>query len=47
MAGISSLVPHEHVHTVQFYGDCGVLLHELKITSNGIGANPNHSPGSP
>lgn len=29
-AGISSSLPHEHVHTVQFYGDDGVLLHELK-----------------
>jgi PAS domain S-box-containing protein len=26
---ISSSLPHEHVHTVQFYGDDGVLLHEL------------------
>jgi PAS domain S-box-containing protein len=24
-----SSLPHEHVHTVQFYGDDGVLLHEL------------------
>jgi hypothetical protein len=23
-------MPREHVHTVQFYGDDGVLLHELK-----------------
>jgi PAS domain S-box-containing protein len=30
IAGISSPLPHEHVHTVQFYGDDGVLLHELK-----------------
>jgi PAS domain S-box-containing protein len=27
---MSSSFPHEHVHTVQFYGDDGVLLHELK-----------------
>jgi PAS domain S-box-containing protein len=25
----ASTFPHEHVHTVQFYGDDGVLLHEL------------------
>ncbi|MGA8437217.1 MAG: hypothetical protein WB762_25780 [Candidatus Sulfotelmatobacter sp.] len=30
IAGISSSLPHEHVHTVQFYGDDGVLLHELQ-----------------
>lgn len=28
MSGISAL--HEHNHTVQFYGDDGALLHELK-----------------
>jgi PAS domain S-box-containing protein len=30
ISGISSLLHREHVHTVQFYGDDGVLLHELK-----------------
>ena len=30
LAGISSSLPHEHIHTVQFYGDDGVLLHELE-----------------
>jgi PAS domain S-box-containing protein len=30
IAGMSSSFPHEHVHTVQFYGDDGILLHELK-----------------
>jgi PAS domain S-box-containing protein len=30
VSGISSQLPHEHVHTVQFYGDDGVLLHELE-----------------
>jgi len=31
----ASTFPPEHVHTVQFYGDDGVLLHEL---NNYIGA---------
>ncbi len=30
LSGISSSLPHVHVHTVQFYGDDGVLLHELR-----------------
>ena len=30
MSGISASLPHEHNHTVQFYGDDGALLHELK-----------------
>jgi len=30
VSGISSSLPHEHFHTVQFYGDDGALLHELK-----------------
>jgi PAS domain S-box-containing protein len=29
VSGISTSLPHEHNHTVQFYGDDGVLLHEL------------------
>jgi PAS domain S-box-containing protein len=29
VSGISTSFPHEHNHTVQFYGDDGVLLHEL------------------
>jgi MEDS: MEthanogen/methylotroph, DcmR Sensory domain len=29
VGAISSSLPHEHNHTVQFYGDDGVLLHEL------------------
>jgi MEDS: MEthanogen/methylotroph, DcmR Sensory domain len=29
MSGISTSLPHEHNHTVQFYGDDGALLHEL------------------
>ncbi|MDQ1390475.1 MAG: hypothetical protein QOF56_3929 [Acidobacteriaceae bacterium] len=28
-AGISGSLPHQHAHTVQFYGDDGALLHEL------------------
>jgi len=30
VAEFSSSVPREHAHTVQFYGDDGVLLHELE-----------------
>jgi PAS domain S-box-containing protein len=30
VSGISSSLPHEYLHTVQFYGDDGALLHELK-----------------
>ena len=30
VSGISSSLPHQHFHTVQFYGDDGALLHELK-----------------
>jgi PAS domain S-box-containing protein len=30
VAEFSSLVPRDHIHTVQFYGDDGVLLHELE-----------------
>lgn len=29
-AGTSSSLPRDHAHTVQFYGDDGVLLHELE-----------------
>jgi len=29
ISGISTSLPHEHNHTVQFYGDDGALLHEL------------------
>jgi hypothetical protein len=30
VAELPSLIAQQHVHTVQFYGEDGVLLHELK-----------------
>jgi PAS domain S-box-containing protein len=54
LAGVSGSLPHDHVHTVQFYGDDGILLHELEsyigtaLASGGsavIIATPGHIDG--